>query len=246
MKLQKTYRMILATVAGLALMGASVAMAAPILDFGVPGQNTGSISYDGSAAPLIGNNISVTNVIGLDTPLNNGFVLPSIGKGYNILEGVLNFQTGNFVGSTSNTWNFGGGSNSFITMTGVVDVNGNGIVDTGDISGTLMTGGFGTANVLYSGGVFKIAGASFFDFKDPELLALFGLPAYLPTGEPLLYAGNFNISFTAEGMPADAFRSTRVMSGDITNTPVPEPGTIVLLGAGLLGLGFYGRKRIKS
>lgn len=28
--------------------------------------------------------------------------------------------------------------------------------------------------------------------------------------------------------------------------PVPEPGTITLLGAGLLGLGFYGRRRMKK
>lgn len=28
--------------------------------------------------------------------------------------------------------------------------------------------------------------------------------------------------------------------------PIPEPGTIILLGAGLLGLGLYGRKRMKS
>jgi len=30
------------------------------------------------------------------------------------------------------------------------------------------------------------------------------------------------------------------------NTPIPEPGTFLLLGSGLLGLGFYGRKRMKA
>lgn len=35
-------------------------------------------------------------------------------------------------------------------------------------------------------------------------------------------------------------------SFDATLQPVPEPGTIVLLGAGLLGLGFFGRRRMQK
>jgi len=39
--------------------------------------------------------------------------------------------------------------------------------------------------------------------------------------------------------------SSKVLSFSATST-VPEPGTIVLLGAGLLGLSFYGRRRMRS
>ncbi len=39
---------------------------------------------------------------------------------------------------------------------------------------------------------------------------------------------------------------TAQLSEDYNMTPVPEPGTIVLLGAGLLGLGFFGRRRAQK
>lgn len=35
-------------------------------------------------------------------------------------------------------------------------------------------------------------------------------------------------------------------NGELGSAPVPEPGTIILLGAGFLGLAAYGRKRIKK
>lgn len=238
-KIRKACKLVLAIFTVMALAGASVSSAAPILDFGVYAPTTGSISYGGGGNPLVGTNISVDNLVGMDTLLNDG-------AQFNLLNGALNFTTGNLTESSAASWHFGGGAGSSITLTGTIDVNGNGSADYGDITGTLLSGGFGTAEVIYYGGKFNIAGAAFNDYKTPQLLDLYGLPKFLTNGEPLPYSGNFNISFFAAGTPPHGFASTKVLSGDIVNTPIPEPGTILLLGAGLIGFGIYGRSRLRG
>ncbi len=89
----------------------------------------------------------------------------------------------------------------------------------------------------------------FFDFNLPdEITGLTELVNDFPD------QGSFATFFNADSIqidvpmtntnPGDLFSSTfRV---DTAPAPVPEPSTILLLGSGLLGLGWYGRKRKKA
>ncbi len=198
---------------GLSLTPAAV-KADAILDFGIIAPTTGSISYAGGANPLVGARIDVDQVVGLGTPLNNLVTVP-------LTNFFLNFSSGNFTGSDPTHWNFGPG----------------GTISISDGITTLLTGTFSNAIVTDIGGTFRVAIGGFTDFKNPILTNFYGLPANIP------YIGNFNISFNALGDVPNPFTSTQVLSGDVTNSPVPEPATMFLLGSGLVGIGVYARRR---
>jgi hypothetical protein len=228
----------IATLALLLVPGMALADGVPIIDFTVaPG--AGSISYDGQGGALVGQNISIVSVVGINTPEHAGVVVP-------IYDGLLNFTTGALTGTTANSWSFGGGENSFISITGWSDLSCGYECDDGDVAQAppwLLWGKFGDATVwTLSPTTSKIAGASFWDYKCWELLAFYGLEDY--AWDPL--AGNFNISFTTAGvLPPNGFASTQVLSGDVFNT-VPEPGTLALLGTGLLSLAGLVRRKLTS
>jgi hypothetical protein len=213
---------------------AAPASAVPTLDFGIESPTLGSISYDGGANPLIGTNIQIDSVIGLNTPLLANITLP-------LTNAVLKFKTGNltrYINDENNplkAYYFGEGGSESITIVG-------GAKD--QIAGTtLLTGKIDSVTVIAQGPLSKASFATFMDFKSPELLKLFGLPTALPDGNPFPYVGNFNISFsTNSSLPPSPFASTRIFGGNLTNSPVPEPSTLLLLISGLAGLIFMAAK----
>src|SRR3954452_3127089 len=78
--------------------------AAGIIDFNMDAihPNTASVSYAGGLNPLIGSNLSVDSLTGLDTPSHDGSTLL-------LTNGRLNFTTGDLISADSGHWYFGPG-----------------------------------------------------------------------------------------------------------------------------------------
>jgi hypothetical protein len=174
------------------------------MDFELIAPSSGTISYPVLNGPLKGVNIDVDSVVGSTTPLNNGVEVKCIGC-------VLTFTTGNLTSTDSSSWNFGPGGS--ITLIGGVDLNGNSILDAGDVpaGSVLFSGPFvGSTTVQRFSGSFRLLAGAFEDRKDPTLLAFFGL-------SNVLLDGGINLSFNATSIPPGTFTSTTVFSGNALN-----------------------------
>ena len=231
MKRAKVLAMVVGSCAMLGLSLSPVpALADPIIDFNVA-SGSGSITYGGGADDANGTGLSVNSVKGTDTPANAGVSVPCLGC-------TMTFDTGARIAG----WTWGSTGANSILITGHVDLDSDSVVDAGEPTGTLLTGSFGTAFVTVNGPTLKFAGASFLDTKNANLTAFYGL-----LGGPYPYSGNFGINFFAPGVVVgNAITSTSVAGGIVSNTPVPEASSLVLLGAGLLSLAFWGRKKFNG
>lgn len=201
--------------------------AEPIIDFNIdPVHGPGAIvAYGGGLVPLVGTGIGVDSVSGLDTPL-----FPD--DTFAVLDGLLSFETGVFLGSLPGVGSrFSGGGS--LTITGGVDTDGDTVAD---FAGTLLTGSFADDVTLawFSNG-FRVAASALADVVlHPDLASLFGVPDALPEG-------GLNLSFyVPRGVPVDGpFESTRVLSGDVS--AVPEVGAATM---GALAFGIFGVARM--
>jgi hypothetical protein len=201
------------------------------------GQAGGSLFYNGEGGPLVGTGIGFGAFQGTDTTVNNNvslFCVPSctlnFATGANIQEAVG-------VGGGLTQWTWGGGGSFEVEGTLNTAPDGTG---TAVANGTLLAGEFtGALGLVGPAGRLAVTGVGE-DEKIGGLLDFYGISEFLP-----FRFASTEIIATGLTVGGNGSLSGSVTNADITNTQIPEPGTLLLLGSGLAGASLL-RRRMKK
>jgi IPTL-CTERM motif len=189
--------------------------ATPVIDFNsAPGG--GTVSYAGGASPVIGSNIAIDTVLGVNTPLHAATT-------HAVVNGILTFTSGPFVSFNNNVYTFGPGGNASFTITGAVP-------DAGIADTTLLTGELSEVTVDISSNTVLLFTASGSDTKDADLVAYFGIVTTAFVFGP----GVVHINPTSPACAAPCAFSGDAFGIDIPNasagTPIPTLSEWSLIG----------------
>jgi PEP-CTERM motif-containing protein len=190
--------------------------------------NVGTYSYAGGSAPFTGSGIGVQSVQDTTT-----------GVIFNIFNGLLSFTTG----PSNGVWSWGTAQPGQLSLTGCIDnVTVSGACNSSSPTSVLFSDAFTSAQIFSVGPNFKVTLGNIIGNIDAGLAAKFGVSTTISDGV-------YNTTTQIGGSYGSSFSNAPNLGGSINSDPAsssataPEPGTMSLLGAGLILLvGF--RKKI--